>query len=819
LAYNKIEKTSRETLPLLALRGLVVFPGMRLNFDVERDVSVAALDAANNNGRRVLLITQREFLKENPRISDLYDVGTICHITQMLKMPGGGVKVLVEGLTRAKIISGTDTMGYYLAECEGITEPKPRKSSARSEALMRRVVDLFDTYASISPNVAHELVMPLLGITDAGSAADYVMQHMFMKHEPKQRVLETVPLVRRLELVAELLGHEVEVLAVEREIEENMSERMGSNHREQILRERMRSIQYELGELGGEPENEFDVYREKIAALHAPDEVHEKLNKELERLQKQGFGSAESAVLRTYLDQVLALPWNTLSKEKRDITAAKKVLDSEHFGLDKVKERIIEFLAVRQMNPAAKGTILCLLGPPGVGKTSVAMSVAHATGRKLARLSLGGVHDEAEIRGHRKTYVGAMPGRIMEAITRAGTRNPILVLDEVDKLGSDYRGDPSAALLEALDPEQNNAFRDHYLEVPFDLSEVMFITTANSSQTIPRPLLDRMEVIELGSYTDIEKKEIAKRHLLPKQRKKHGLKATQLKVSDTALLEIADGWTRESGVRQLERELATICRKASTAIARGELKSLSVTPRELEKHLGPRKYIPDASSIGGEVGLVRGLAWTEVGGTTLDVEVNVLPGMGALKLTGNLGAVMKESAEAAVSYIRSRAEKLGIDADFHRKYDLHIHFPEGAVQKDGPSAGITMAIAVISALTGAPVRPDIAMTGEITLRGRILRIGGLREKTMAAMRSGAKTVIIPADNERDLEEIDQTVRRALNFVTARHIDNVLDVALDFANAVPPSFKLPTKPETKPEAELPQGFTPISEERPSVPLRM
>jgi len=794
---NKIVQTER--LPLIALRGLVVFPDMRLNFSVDQALSVTALDAANREGRRIMLVTQREFMKMDPKPQDLYDIGTICHIKQMLKTPNG-TSVLVEGVTRAKITGVTDPFGYYMAECMAIPEPAVR-NTAKIEALTHHLLEVFDAYTILAPNAERQLLLPLFTINEPGKTADYVAQHLFIKHEPKQRVLETIPIQKRIETVIDIVAHEVEVLQIEHEIEENLQGRFQQNQRENILRERLRVIQSELGEEEQE-EDEIEEYRGKILSLNAPEEVKTKLLKELDRLSKQGHGSPDASVMRVYLDNVLSLPWDKESKEKRDIIAARKTLDSDHFGLEKVKDRIIEFLAVRALKPDAKGTILCLLGPPGVGKTSIAMSIAHATGRKLARLSLGGVHDEAEIRGHRKTYIGAMPGRIMEAMTRAGTKNPVIVLDEIDKLGSDYRGDPSSALLEALDPEQNNTFRDHYLEVPFDLSNVIFITTANTSQTIPRPLLDRMEVIEIGSYTDLEKLEIAKRYLVPKQRKKHALKAPQLKISDTAILEIADGWTRESGVRQLEREIAAICRKTAAGIAKGEVKSLSVSSRDIEKYLGPRKFIPE-TDIEGEIGIVRGLAWTEVGGTTLEVEVNVLPGSGQLKLTGNLGDVMKESAEAAVSYIRSRTEKLGIDHEFYKKCDLHIHFPEGAVPKDGPSAGITIAIAVISALTGAPVRPAVAMTGEITLRGRIMRIGGLREKTMAALRAGAKTVIIPTENERDLEEIDQTVRRALNFVSARHIDNILDTALDLDNRQPVyALELPkTNPE---ECKLDHG---------------
>ena len=550
---------------------------------------------------------------------------------------------------------------------------------------------------------------------------------------------------------------------------------MNRSQREYYLREEMKIIQSELGEDG--LTDDFDEYRQRIEALPVPDEVREKLKKELSRLQKQPFGSAEAAVIRGYLDTCLELPWGKTTQETVDLAKARKILDDEHFGLEKVKERILEYLAVKQLSPDIKGGLLCLVGPPGTGKTSIAMSVAHATGRKLVRVSLGGIHDEAEIRGHRKTYIGSMPGRIIAGIQQAGSCNPLMVLDEIDKLGSDYRGDPSAALLEALDPEQNASFRDHFLELPFDLSGVFFITTANTTSTIPRALLDRMEVIELSSYTDEEKLQIAKRHLLPKQRKKHGLKAAQLKLDDAAIREIIRSYTRESGVRLLERELAAVCRKAAAGIAEGTYKSLSVKAGRLEGRLGPARFKPDAVRVRSEVGLVRGLAYTSVGGEVLDVEVAVLPGSGKLELTGNLGDVMKESARAAMTYIRSRAEMLGIDPDFYKNNDIHIHFPEGAVPKDGPSAGITVTIALISALTGRPVRSDVAMTGEITLRGRVLPIGGLREKTMAALRAGVKTVIIPADNEPDLEEIDQTVRQQLQFVPVEHADEVLDLAL------------------------------------------
>ncbi|MDR0862955.1 MAG: endopeptidase La [Oscillospiraceae bacterium] len=811
---NTSAAESRETLPMLALRGLCVFPGLLLNFDVERSMSTAALDAANEFSRRIFLVAQKDIMKEEPEEDDLYRVGTICRIKQMLKVPGGGMKVLVEGVCRAKLISLTGDRKFFLAEVEPYYEPEEPQKSARAEALMREATSLFDTYAQMSPMVARETVMSLFGMTSPGVMADYVAQHMFVRHDRKQEILEAIPTLRRLKYVCDMLTREIEVLTIERQIDERLHARLDGQQREHILREQLRAIQAELGELGGmrefggEPLSEFDEYRVKIEKLRLTEEIETKLLKEIDKLEKQGHGSAESSVIRNYLDLCLELPWNKTTKERHDVAQARKILDDDHFGLDKVKERVIEFLSVKQLKPDLKGTILCFVGPPGVGKTSVAASIAHATNRKLARMSLGGIHDEAEIRGHRKTYVGAMPGRIIAAINQSGSRNPLLLLDEIDKLGSDYRGDPSSALLEALDPEQNSTFRDHYLELPFDLSDVMFITTANTTSTIPGPLLDRMEVIELSSYTDMEKLEIAKRHLIPKQRKKHGLAASKIKFTDDALLEIIAGYTRESGVRILEREIATACRKAASKLAKDEIKVANVKVSSLEEYLGVRRYLPETLAIGDEVGLVKGLAWTSVGGTTLDVEVNVYPGGGRLNLTGNLGEVMKESAQAAMSYIRSRAERLKIDPDFYRKFDIHIHFPEGATPKDGPSAGITMAVAVISALTGAPVRRDIAMTGEITLRGRILPIGGLKEKTMAALRAGVKTVIIPAGNERDLEEIDQTVRRSLKFVMTEHIDNILDVALDFGNIreKPVAPPLPPQPIIPPYADssLPDG---------------
>ncbi len=608
----------------------------------------------------------------------------------------------------------------------------------------------------------NEQLLNLLANPTPEYFSNYIAQNVRFSIEDKQSLLEELYPCRRLTLLVKLLNNELNIITLEKEINDAAQEAINQNQREYYLREELKVIQAELGDDG--QVDDIDDYRTKINALPVADDVREKLLKELGRLTKQPFGSSEAAVLRGYLDVCLEIPWGKTTKETVDIAKARKLLDDEHYGLDKVKERVLEYLAVKQLSPEIKGGLLCLVGPPGTGKTSIAMSIARATNRKLCRVSLGGVHDEAEIRGHRKTYIGSMPGRIVSGIIQSGSMNPLMVLDEIDKLGSDYRGDPSAALLEALDGEQNSTFRDNFLEIPIDLSGVFFITTANTTDTIPRALLDRMEVIELHSYTDEEKVEIAKRHLLPKQRKKHGLKASQLKADDAALREIISGYTRESGVRLLERELAAACRKAAGGIAEGKYKSLTLKAGKLEDILGPIKFKPEPFRFYDEVGLVHGLAYTSVGGETLDVEALVTEGSGKLELTGNLGDVMKESAKAAVSFIRSRAVKLGIDPEFYKNRDIHIHYPEGAVPKDGPSAGVTTCVALVSALTGRPVRHDVAMTGEITLRGRVLPIGGLREKTMAALRSGIKTVIIPAENVSDLEEIDQKVRAQISFI-------------------------------------------------------
>lgn len=787
-------------MPLLPLRGISIFPGMIMNFDVERAVSIAALNSALSADQLIFLDAQRDIAVNEPTAADLFTVGTVCRIKQMLRVPGGNtVRVLVEALTRASVLSISEEGGCFYAEIVMMENGHGNNTTTKADAAIRRCIGLFEQYANLSGAIPAEVLLNVLSSDDPGYVSDYVAQNIFLKHTQKQTLLEELRPLHRLALLNHMLAREVNVMSIERDIEQDTQDQMSKAQKEYYLREQIKVIQNQLGE-GEDSANELEEYRCGIAALGLAPEIEEKLLKEVSRLSKQPFGSSEAAVIRSYLDVCLELPWNTVTKDSLSLDKTRKVLDDDHFGLEKVKERVLEYIAVKKLDPDFKGGVICLVGPPGTGKTSIAMSIARAMGRRLARISLGGVHDEAEIRGHRKTYVGAMPGRIISGIQQAKSKNPVLVLDEIDKLGGDYRGDPSAALLEALDSEQNHAFRDHFLEIPFDLSDVLFITTANTTDTIPRPLLDRMEVIELSSYTDEEKLHIARGHLLPKQRKKHGLRANQLKLSDEAIREIITKYTRESGVRSLERELAAVCRKAARAIAAGERKSVSLKAGGLEPYLGTAKFKPEPARLIDEVGLVHGLAWTSVGGEVLDVEVGVMEGSGKLELTGNLGDVMKESAKAAMSYIRSRAGKLGIDTDFYKTKDIHIHFPEGAVPKDGPSAGITICIALISALTGRPVRRDVAMTGEITLRGRILPIGGLREKTMAAFRNDIHTVIIPADNEADLNDIDPTVRASLDFVTASHADSVIDIAL---RAATPALDADVRHADKPEL-LPAG---------------
>ena len=768
------EKLISGILPVLALRGLAVFPDQTVHFDIGRPQSIRALEVAMKADQHLLLIPQKDLTEDAPKEDGLYPIGTVVKVKQVLKTQNENLRVLVTGLCRARIAEMEQTEPYLSGLVEAIAEPE-QSDSTRNHALCREATMLYAVYCEHAEQPAQAVQLRMMSSNNVGFIADSIAQNSGMDYQDKAKLLCQLNPVRRIEQTIRLLHREVEMLQLEAEIQEKTHANIDRNQKEYYLREQMRVIRDELGE--GDEQAEFDEYRQKIRQLQIPDEHRQKLLKDVDRLKKQPFGSVEGSVLRNYLDTVLELPWNEKTKERVDITQAKKVLEKDHFGMEKVKERILETIAVRQMAPEMPAQILCLVGPPGVGKTSIAYSIARALNRNMARISLGGVHDEAEIRGHRKTYVGAMPGRILNGLIQAGSSNPLLLLDEIDKLGSDHRGDPSAALLEVLDAEQNKTYRDHYVEIPYDLSDVMFVTTANTLDTVPRPLLDRMEIIELGSYTDEEKVMIAKNHLIPKQMAKHGIKKTQLRISDDAIREVIRCYTRESGVRNLERCIATICRKADIRLLEERTKRVPVTGGDLEQFLGVRKFLPERVVEKEEIGLVTGLAWTSVGGETLEVEVNVMDGSGKLELTGNLGNVMKESAHAALSYIRANAAQLGVAPDFYKTKDIHVHFPEGAVPKDGPSAGITVCTAMVSALTATPVRRDVAMTGEISLRGRVMQIGGLKEKTMAAMRHGISTVIIPYDNLKDLEEIDQTVRNALQFVAAKSIDTVLQTAL------------------------------------------
>ena len=783
---------SNWNIPVLALRGLTVFPHMNLTFDVEREISIAALERAMETDQDIFLVTQREIGTNLPGEKDLYEIGTVSHISHLLRV-GNTVRCVVEGTQRARLKRLWQTTPYLQANVEGIPEETYSEAfqrSPRTEALLRQTYALFTEYAQMASGVPEEVMTTVMDSRDPGFLADYIAQNISLRYTDKQEILEEFSPYIRLRKLNGFLARENNVLGFEHEMESKVRDQLVRTQREQILRTQIRVLQNELGESDDAGGDELETYREKITALKLDEETEKHLLKEVSKLSKQPFGSAEGAVIRNYLDVCLEMPWNTTTKERLSVDAARKVLEKDHFGLEKVKERILETIAVRQMNPDAKGQILCLVGPPGVGKTSIAISVAKALNRKLARLSLGGVRDEADIRGHRKTYIGAMPGRIIEAISRSGSMNPLLLLDEIDKLGSDYRGDPAAALLEVLDSEQNYAFRDHFLEIPVDLTKILFITTANTTETIPRPLLDRMEVIQLASYTDEEKLQIAKRHLLPKQMTAHGLKKGTLRMGDDVIRAIIRDYTRESGVRLLERRLAAVCRKADMRLLSGDVKRISITEKDLPKFLDCQPYPPALHTDREEIGVVNGLAWTEAGGEILEVEVNVMEGSGKLELTGNLGDVMKESAQAALSCLRSRAAALGIEADFYKTKDIHVHFPEGAVPKDGPSAGIAVTTAMLSALTGRKIRAGIAMTGEVTLRGRVLAIGGLKEKTMAALRNGIGTVLIPKDNVRDLEEIDQTVRAALHFVPVETVDQVFAAALCPEVAAPAHEELP-----------------------------
>lgn len=773
------------TMPFLALRGLTVFPKQTVHFEVGRLKSMKAIEQAMNEDRMIMLLPQKDITHDDPELSDMYAVGTVARIKQVLKGQDSTLRVLVVGQYRARVFRLDQSEPFFSGRVYEVAETEIT-DSPRNHALCRQAVTLYTSYLELSEFPAQSVHLRIMNSNDPGFVSDTIAQNSSLEYSDKAKLLANVNPVKRLETTLRLLNREMQIIGLEGDIQSRTHANIDRHQKEYFLREQMKVIQEELGE--ADDASELAEYERKILLLNLDEASENKLLKDLERLRKQAFTSPEASVLRAYLDTVLDLPWHQKTKERVSVEAASKILEKDHYGMEKVKQRILETIAVRQMAPEMLPQILCLVGPPGVGKTSIAYSIARSLNRKLARISLGGVRDEADIRGHRKTYVGSMPGRIMTALTQAQSSNALLLLDEIDKMGSDYRGDPSAALLEVLDAEQNKTYRDHYIEVPFDLSEVMFITTANTLDTVPRPLLDRMEVIELGSYTDEEKLMIAKNHLLPKQMTKHGLKKSQLKVTDDAIREIIVCYTRESGVRSLERCFAQICRKADLRLIGEEApKKLQVTGGNVSDFLGVRKYLPERLPGTDQIGLVTGLAWTSVGGETLEVEVNVMDGSGKLELTGNLGDVMKESAHAALSYIRANAQKLGVVSDFYKTKDIHVHFPAGAVPKDGPSAGVTVTTAMVSALTGIPVRRDVAMTGEVSLRGRVLPIGGLKEKTMAALRYGISTVIIPEDNLRDLEEIDPLVRRSLNFVTAKTVDTVLEVALKREGQVLPGI--------------------------------
>ncbi len=797
------KKTTNEIIPAISLRGLVVFPSMVLHFDVGRERSVNALKAAAEDNGRIFLVAQKDASLTEPELNDMFEVGVIAEVRQLLTTPDGSTRVLVEGLTRAKRVKSVGGKDYLQFEVKELPNRNMQLSEATAAAASRALKNIFAEYAQISPKMPRELFEGIMTEENCSELFDKVVFNVVLKVEDKQALLETNGLLNRIKMLISMLETEIEIIETEIDIQEQVKEQVDKNQREYYLREQLRAIYRQLGE-GDNPQEEADNYIEKIKALKLSDEITEKLTGEAQKLVKMSYSSQEAGVIRGYLDTVLELPWNVYTKDKLDIDKVQKQLDKDHYGLKKVKERITEIISVRALAPEVKGQIICLYGPPGVGKTSIGRSIAEALGRKYVRISLGGVHDEAEIRGHRKTYIGAMPGRIAAALKQAKSMNPVMLLDEIDKMGSDYKGDPASAMLEVLDSEQNTTFTDHFLEIPLDLSNVLFITTANSLDTIPAPLLDRMEIIELSSYTREEKFNIAKKHLLPKQLKKHGEKPSTVKMTDKALYSVIDFYTREAGVRKLERSIADICRKSAKKLLTGE-KKITVTDQNITDFLGVKKYLPEHLEAHDEVGLVNGLAWTSVGGVMMPLEVLVLDGTGKTEFTGSLGDVMKESAKIAVSLTRSLAKKYNIDPEFYKNKDIHVHAPEGAVPKDGPSAGVTLTTALVSALSGTPVRRDVAMTGEITLRGKVLAIGGLKEKTMAAYRAGVKTVCIPKENEPDIDELDDVVKNNLKFVIAEDINTVLETALVLPNCEPRGtapLKRRSAPKTKETEKAP-----------------
>ena len=779
------EKAAEETegepsevmaLPMIPLRGLHIFPNMVLHFDVGREKSVKALETAMVTNQKIFLTSQKDEDVELPVKEDYYSIGVVAKIKQMLKLQGDTIRVLVEGLYRAEIGEILQEVPYIKCTLEDVEEIIPEEITPQILALKRSVETAFDEYAELTHKLNGETLGTVKEIDDLSTFADIVASHLDIKIEEKQELLEMLDVCERLNKLYEVLIREIEIMKIEQDISAKVKSQVNQNQKEYYLREQMRAIQDELG-IDEDVENEQNEWLKKLEALHLPEKTHQKIEKEIKRFAKMQPMSAESTVSRTYIETILALPWNESSESEVDLKRAEEILEEDHYGLEKVKDRILEYIAVMKLTDSLKGPILCLVGPPGVGKTSIARSIARSLNREFFRMSLGGVRDEAEIRGHRRTYIGAIPGRIISGLKDAGTNNPVFLFDEVDKIGADYKGDPASALLEVLDPEQNKDYTDHYLEVPFDLSKVMFITTANTVETIPRPLLDRMEIIEVSGYTEEEKLAIADRYLIPKKVKEHGLREENITITEGAVRDIINYYTRESGVRNLEREIANLCRKTARKMVSGEAESFEITSENLSDYLGKKKYRYDIIKGETEVGVTTGLAWTIVGGDTLFIETTVVPGTGKLVLTGQLGEVMQESAKAGISYIRSIAGELGIKEDFYKTQDLHIHIPEGATPKDGPSAGVTMCTAMISTLTNTPVRKDIAMTGEITLRGKVLPVGGIKEKVLAAHRAGIRKVLLPADNKADIDDIPEKVRKEIEFVLISNAKEALDQVL------------------------------------------
>ncbi|MDR2770876.1 MAG: endopeptidase La [Clostridiales Family XIII bacterium] len=766
------EEDRIKIVPMIPLRGLAIFPYMVLHFDIGREKSISALEKAMIRNQMIFLVAQRDAETDLPTGEDFYRVGTIAKIKQMLKLPGDAIRVLVEGISRGVVDHIIFEVPYFKCAVREMEEVEYEEIPNRVAALMRSTLTRFEEYLNLSPKVSQDIFPSVASVDQPGRLADVITSHIDAKQEDKQSVLEAFDPERRLEVLNGILVKEIDILQIERDINSKVRMQINKSQREYYLREQMRAIQEELGQ-DEAIESEIEDWLKQLAELNLAEKTAQKIEKEIKRLTKIQSSSAEGGVIRSYIEWIFALPWNKYTQEKTDIPKSERILNEDHYGLEKVKERILEYLSVMQLSESLKGPILCLVGPPGVGKTSVAKSIARATGREFVRMSLGGVRDEAEIRGHRRTYIGAIPGRVVSAMKEAGSMDPVFLFDEIDKIGNDFRGDPASALLEVLDPEQNKDFTDHYLEIPFDLSKVMFITTANTADTIPRPLLDRMEVIEVPGYTEEEKVKIAEQYLVPKKIKEHGLAPAHVRISEQTTREIINYYTRESGVRNLEREIANVCRKVARRVVEKEIATTRVNPSNIERFLGKKRFRYDVIANETQVGVTTGLAWTSVGGVTLSIETAVVPGSGRLVLTGQLGDVMKESARAGVSYIRSLSDELGIKKSFYKDDDLHIHIPEGATPKDGPSAGVTMFCAMVSALTDTPARQDIAMTGEITLRGKILPVGGIREKVLAAHRAGIRKVLLPAGNERDIDDVPQNVRRKLEFVLIENADEAM----------------------------------------------